>query len=371
MSRRPYALLAELTYRCPLRCPYCSNPTRYPDGTELTPDEWGRVLREAAGLGVLHVGFSGGEPLLRNDLPEIIVAASEAGLYTNLITSGIGLDAARARSLQSRGLRSVQLSFQSDEAALADEIAGVKAHERKLEAVRCIQDADLAFSMNVVLHRANMHRLEHIIALAERLGAERLELASAQYYGWALLNRPHLLPTREQVVQARRAAEAAKLRLSGRMEVLYILPDYYETRPKPCMAGWGMRFITVNSSGDVLPCPTAFSIPGMQFENVRTRSLAAIWHTSGSFNRFRGTDWMPEPCRSCDQRETDFGGCRCQAALLTGDPAATDPVCRLSPHRSIIDRVINDIAPGNSDVSSGNKWVLRTNPLRKTENVTD
>ena len=337
---RPYALLAELTYRCPLHCPYCSNPVNYPKGDELTTAEWSRVFREAAQIGVLHLGLSGGEPLSRRDLTELVRAATAEGLYTNLITSAIGLNAQRACELAEAGLNSVQISFQAHEAALGDQLAGATVHRRKLEAAGIVTEAGLALSLNVVLHRANLDHLEQIIGLAESLGAKRLELANVQYYGWALLNRDQLLPTREQVEEALLVAQAAKERLTGRMAVLYVLPDYFQDRPKPCMNGWGQRYLTVNPVGQVLPCPNAFSIPGLELENVRENSLADIWHHSTSFNRFRGTDWMPLPCRECPQREIDFGGCRCQAALLTGDPTATDPVCALSPHRQLVDRAL-------------------------------
>ena len=357
MSERPYALLAELTYRCPLHCPYCSNPTQYPDGTELSTVEWERVLKEAAGIGALHVGFSGGEPLTRSGLETLVKCARSAGLYTNLITSGVGLSQSRAKELREAGLDSVQLSLQADEAGLADTIAGARVHERKLAAAEAIREAGLPLSLNVVLHRANIERLPEIIAMAEDLRAERIELANAQYYGWALTNRAQLLPTRDQAERARKVAMDAKARLTGRMEVFYVLPDYYESRPKPCLMGWGRRYLTVNPVGDVLPCPTAFSIPGMRFENVRERSLGWIWNESESFNRFRGTEWMTEPCRSCPEREKDYGGCRCQAALLAGDAAEADPVCSLSPHREKVDAALLE-----RSLSSGGTYIYRQNP---------
>jgi pyrroloquinoline quinone biosynthesis protein E len=355
---RPYALLAELTYRCPLHCPYCSNPTQYPQGDELSSAEWGRVFQEASQLGVLHLGLSGGEPLTRTDLPEIIRSAATAELYTNLITSAVGLTEARASELVEAGLNSIQISFQAHEPILGDKIAGTKAHQLKLQAARIAVEAGLALSLNVVLHRENLGFLEQIIGLAETLGATRLELANVQYYGWAMLNRDGLLPTREQVEIAGQVARLAKERLAGKMEVLYVLPDYYQDRPKPCMQGWGRRYLTVNPVGEVLPCPNAFSIPCLHFDNVRERSLRQIWLESDSFNRFRGTDWMPLPCRECPEREIDFGGCRCQAALLVGDPAATDPVCTLSPNRKIIDQVFGEIHIKEAIPA----WALRQNP---------
>ncbi|MEP7014007.1 MAG: pyrroloquinoline quinone biosynthesis protein PqqE [Verrucomicrobiota bacterium] len=359
---RPYALLAELTYRCPLHCPYCSNPARVRNDRELAAAEWSRVIREAAALGVLQVGFSGGEPLVRQDLAELVRSAREAKLYTNLITSGIKLDETRAGELREAGLDSVQLSLQSDDVDLADEIAGARAHERKLNAAAAVRAAGISLSLNFVIHRRNIDRLPQLIELAETLGAERVELANVQFYGWAFLNREALLPTREQVERAREIATAAKARLAGKIDIFYVLPDYYETRPKPCLSGWGQRYLTVNPIGDVLPCPTASSaIPDMRFENVRAHPLDWIWRESESFNRFRGTEWMPEPCRSCPQKEIDFGGCRCQAALLTGNAANTDPVCTLTPNRARVDEVLRTIERLNGD--SGD-WKYRTNPQK-------
>ena len=371
---RPYALLAEITYRCPLHCPYCSNPVAaslreaprrpqadgYSNG-ELTTEEWKRVIREAAALGVLQIGFSGGEPLARRDLAELTRGAREASLYTNLITSGIGLDDDRVLALRDAGLDSIQLSFQSDESTQADEIAGTHAHERKLDVAAKIRAAGILLSLNFVIHRRNIDRLPQMIELAEALGAERVELANVQFYGWAFRNRAALLPTREQVERARDIAIAAKARLAGRIEIFYVLPDYYETRPKPCLNGWGRRYLTVNPIGDVLPCPTASSaIPDLRFENVRTRDLDWIWRESESFNRFRGTEWMAEPCRSCPQKEIDFGGCRCQAALLTGNAAATDPVCEFSPNRGRVDAVLREV---HSSINKARDWKYRVNPL--------
>ena len=377
---RPYALLAEITYRCPLHCPYCSNPVtvesavpcgEQPKATalrtahatannELTTEEWKRVIREAAALGVLQIGLSGGEPLARHDLAELIRSAREAKLYTNLITSGIGLDDERVSLLRDAGLDSIQLSFQSDESNLADEIAGARAHARKLEVAAKIREAGIPLSLNFVIHRRNINRLPQMIELAETLGAERVELANVQFYGWAFRNREALLPTREQVDRARDIATAAKARLERKIDIFYVLPDYHETRPKPCLNGWGQRYLTVNPTGDVLPCPTAASaIPDLHFENVRTRDLNWIWRESESFNRFRGTEWMPDPCRSCPQKEIDFGGCRCQAALLTGNAADTDPVCEFSPKRTVVDGILDRTS---SSSENGHDWMYRQSP---------
>jgi len=359
---RALGLLAELTYRCPLHCPYCSNPTEFSQvEAELTAAEWERVLGEAGELGVLHVHFSGGEPLLRPDLPELVRAARTAGLYTNLVTSGVGLTPARGERLRDAGLDSVQISFQADEAGAADAVAGVAAHAQKLAAARLVGELGWPLTLNVVLHRGNIDRIEALVALAEELGAQRLELANTQYYGWALRNRASLLPSRTQAEEARAAATAAAERLRGRMQIVYVLPDYLGDRPKPCMNGWGQRHLTVNPVGDVLPCPTAGVIAGLRFENVRRRPLRWIWEESDAFNRFRGTSWMPEPCRGCPERERDFAGCRCQAALLTGDAANTDPACGLSPYHETV-AAQAERASTRLELDLSRAWSWRRNP---------
>lgn len=368
---RPLLLLAELTHRCPLHCPYCSNPPAGPGGGELSTREWARVLGEAARLGVLHVGFSGGEPLQRADLAELVAAARAGGLYSNLITSAIGLDRPRAQELKAAGLDSVQISFQSDQHALADRIAGANAHARKLEAARLVRELGFPLTVNVVLHRGNIERLAQLVSLAENLGAERLELAHTQYYGWAFRNRAALLPTRAQIAQAAQVVTAARERLAGQLEILFVMPDYYSERPKPCMNGWGQRFLTVNPAGDVLPCPTAGEIKGLRFDNVRTQPLSWIWSESEAFNRFRGTEWMPLPCRDCQFRDVDFGGCRCQAALITGRAEVTDPACSLSPYRAELTRFVESIpGPGSETwpAEAGDVHVtLRRNPPESIE----
>ena len=333
---RPYALLAELTHSCPLQCVYCSNPVDLvPAIAELPTESWLRVINQAASLGVLQIHLSGGEPLARSDLPSLVRAARLAGTYTNLITSGIGMTPRRAEALRAAGLDSVQLSFQGDTAE-GDSVAGISAHESKLAAAKLVRSLAWPLTVNVVLHRQNIDRVGAIIAFAEELDAQKIELAHTQYYGWAFANRARLLPTREQAEQAGRIAAAAAERLRGQIEVTYVLPDYLGERPKPCMHGWGRRSLTVDPRGQVLPCPTAGSIPGMLFDNVVDHSLEWIWRESESFNRYRGYEWMSEPCRSCDLREIDFGGCRCQAALLTGNAANTDPACSLSPYRETL-----------------------------------
>lgn len=353
---RPYGLLAELTHRCPLSCPYCSNPRELAARhDELPPEIWERVLGEAARVGVVQVGFSGGEPLLYGGLDRLVARARAEGLYSNLITSGVGLTVERARALRSQGLDAVQISFQADEPTLADEVAGARVHGMKLAAAAAVVEAGLPLGLNVVLHARNIDRLDAIIRMAESLGAMRLELANVQFYGWAFANRRALLPTRAQVERAEQTARAHAARLGPRLPLVYVLPDYHERRPKPCLHGWGAQAITVNPRGDVLPCQAAAdAIPGLAFENVRTRDLAWIWRESAAFNRFRGFDWMPEPCRSCPDRKRDFGGCRCQAALFTGDAARTDPVCEFSPDRPLVDRALEE--------ASAKAWIYRGEP---------
>lgn len=342
----PLALLAELSHRCPLRCPYCSNPLELERaGAELDTATWQRVLSEAARLGILQVHFSGGEPLVRRDLAEIVAHASEVGLYGNLITSGVLLDEPRLAELVAAGLEHVQLSFQDTEAASADRIAGLaKAHEKKLAVAAMVRAAGLPLTVNAVMHRQNLERLPQMIELALALGAGRLEVAHVQYYGWALANRRALLPSYAQLERATAVVEAARARLKGVLAIDYVVPDYYARRPKACMGGWGRQFLNISPAGKVLPCHAAESLPGFEFPSVKDLSLGDIWYGSAAFNRFRGTSWMPEPCRSCDRREIDWGGCRCQAFALTGDASRTDPACALAPDRAALDQAREDAA---------------------------
>ncbi|GAA2373317.1 pyrroloquinoline quinone biosynthesis protein PqqE [Dactylosporangium salmoneum] len=336
----PLGLLAELTYRCPLHCTYCSNPVElsaYRD--ELGTADWLRVLDEARDLGVLQVHFSGGEPMLRPDLVDLVAHARTLGMYSNLVTSGIPLSEARLAALAGAGLEHLQLSIQDAEPAAADEVAGMPAHDRKLAVARQARAYGLPLTVNVVLHRANVGRLLAIAELAVGLGADRLELAHTQFYGWGLRNRAALMPTPEQVATAQRDAETAHARYGDALELVYVAADYHADRPKPCMSGWGARQLVVAPNGDALPCLAAAQLPDLGIENVRARPLGDIWYSSPSFNRFRGTGWMPDPCRSCALREIDFGGCRCQAYQVTGDPAATDPACGLSPHHERLTRI--------------------------------
>ncbi len=339
----PYAVLCELTHRCPLQCPYCSNPIELERASrELDTGTWQRVLSEAVDMGILQAHFSGGEPTVRKDLEELVRHASGAGLYTNLITSGVLLTRNRLDRLRDAGLDHVQVSFQDTEAADADRIAGFRGHAKKQEAARMVRAADLPLTVNAVMHRQNLHHLEAMIAMAVELDAERLEVAQVQYYGWALRNRQAFLPTRDQLDEATRIVEAARSRLQGVLAIDYVVPDYYARRPKACMGGWGRRFLNITPAGKVLPCHAAETLDFLDFENVTERPLNWIWEHSDAFNRFRGTDWMPEPCRSCERREIDWGGCRCQAFALTGDPDTTDPACEFAPRREVLEMPIGE-----------------------------
>ncbi len=336
-DERLYTLIAELTYLCPLRCVYCSNPTdlaAHPDRMSLA--DWLRVFEQAAKLGALALNLSGGEPLLRRDLEELIAGAHALDFYSNLITSGLPLSRERLVRLKAAGLDSVQVSIQDSVASESERIAGRESFAQKLAVARWVKELELPLTLNVVLHRHNLGRVAEIIALAESLHVDRLELANTQYLAWALENRSALLPTREQLDAAREIAKAAKARLTGKMEILFVLPDYYSDRPKACMNGWGKRSMLVTPDGLALPCHLAHTLPGLSFDNVKERSLEEIWHHSSAFTAFRGQAWMQEPCKSCERREIDFGGCRCQAFHLTGDAAATDPACSLSPKHALI-----------------------------------
>jgi pyrroloquinoline quinone biosynthesis protein E len=347
----PFGLLAELTYRCPLACAYCSNPVDMAGyGDELTTAEWRKVIVEANELGVLQLHLSGGEPLLRRDLVELAGTARDLGMYTNLVTSALGLSRRRAEELRAAGVDHVQISIQADEPAISDEIAGTPSFGRKVEACALVKELGWPLTLNVVLHRQNIDRVGAVLALAEELGADRIELANTQYYGWAWRNRDALLPSRAQLEQAEEVVSAARKRLKGRMEVIYVLPDYYSRYPKPCMGGWAHHQLTVAPNGDVFPCPAAQMLP-LPRASVRTDPLSRIWTGSPLFQAFRGTEWMSDPCRSCDRRELDFGGCRCQAFLLTGDAARTDPVCHLSPDHGIVEAAVQAANEGPRELT--------------------
>ena len=337
----PLGLLAELTHRCPLGCPYCSNPLVLDKrDDELDAATWSRVFREASALGVLQVHLSGGEPAARRDLPEIVKAAREAGLYSNLITSAVGLTPQTLGVLADVGLDHVQISIQDSDEPSADHIAGYKgASARKRALAGEVVKLGLLLTINMVVHRANIGRIEPMVDLALSLGASRVEIAHVQYYGWALKNRAALMPSREQVDAAVRQVELLRQKHHGRIVIDAVVPDYYARFPKPCVGGWGRRSLNVTPVGRVLPCHAAEVIPGLEFWNVREHSLADIWRASPAFSAFRGTDWMQEPCKSCERREQDFGGCRCQAFLITGDARAADPVCHLSPHHALVEQL--------------------------------
>ncbi len=340
----PLALIAELTHRCPLHCVYCSNPLELQArSTELSTEEWSRVFQEAAALGVLQADFTGGEPLARPDILELIRAARTAGLYVNLITSGLPLDESRLEALVAAGLDHFQLSFQGAREEIAQEISGTKAHPQKLRVLEWLKRHRLAVTLNFVIHRRNIDQLPAMLALAESSSASRVEFANVQYYGWAFANRDSLLPTREQLMQSIDFLKKSQERLAGKIRVEYVVPDYYAKYPKPCMGGWGRKLMLITPNGDALPCHAARVIPGLSFENVKNRGLSEIWNSSDAFQKFRGEAWMQEPCKTCDRRALDFGGCRCQALLLAADATATDPVCSLSPQRSKVDAILNEI----------------------------
>lgn len=333
----PLWLLAELTYACPLQCPYCSNPldfARIKD--ELDTDTWIRVLREARELGAAQLGFSGGEPLVRSDLEVLVEEGRRLGYYTNLITSGVGMDAERVRRLRDVGLDHIQLSVQASNRELNDRIAGTGSFEHKIAMAREVKANGFPMVLNFVVHRDNIDYMQDMLDLAIELEADYVELANTQYYGWALVNRDRLLPTREQIARAQSVAEDYQQRHGDGMKIYYVIPDYYENRPKACMNGWGKVFLSIAPDGTALPCQAARDLPGIDYPNVRDRDVGWIWHESPAFDRFRGEAWMKEPCRSCPERSKDYGGCRCQAYLLTGDPANADPVCDKSSHHDVV-----------------------------------
>ncbi len=337
ISGKPLWLLAELTYRCPLQCPYCSNPldiARYQQ--ELETDDWLRVLREARELGAMQLGFSGGEPLVRRDLETLIAEARRLGYYSNLITSGVGMDVERVARFKESGLDHIQISFQASDEELNNLLGGTASFRHKVEMARAVKAQGYPMVLNIVLHRRNIDQIEDIIRMTIELEADYVELASTQYYGWSRVNVDALLPTRAQLARAEAIAHDYQARMKDRMKIIYVVPDYFENRPKACMNGWGAVFLTIAPDGSALPCHAASSLPGLSFPNVRDHSVREIWYDSEAFNHFRGFDWMPEPCRSCPEKTRDFGGCRCQAYMLTGDATATDPVCDKSPHHGAL-----------------------------------
>jgi pyrroloquinoline quinone biosynthesis protein E len=357
----PVGILAELTHRCPLACPYCSNPVELDtrDG-ELDTETWKRVFSEAAAVGVLHAHLSGGEPASRRDLVEIVKHCHDVGLYTNLITSGVGISEARMRELADAGLDHVQLSIQDAEAESADRIGGYKGgFARKMDVAKWVNEAGIPLTVNAVIHRANIARAGRMVEFAVELGARRVEIAHTQYYAWAYLNRKALMPSREQVEKAVAEVEAMRKAYAGKIVIDHVAPDYYAKYPKACMGGWAKRTLNVTPHGKVLPCHAAETIPGLEFWNVRDHSLADIWFNAPAFNAYRGDDWMLEPCRSCPRKHQDYGGCRCQAMALTGDPRNADPICHLSPHHDKVAAIAATFEEVDANVPAGD-YVYRT-----------
>jgi pyrroloquinoline quinone biosynthesis protein E len=356
----PFWLLAELTYRCPLHCVFCYNPVNYARiRNELTTDEWIRVMREARAMGAAQLGFSGGEPLLRDDLEELVTEGHRLGYYTNLITSGVGLNEQRITALKTAGLDHIQLSFQDSTQEMNDFLSSTKTFDLKKKVADLIKRHDYPMVMNVVLHRYNLPHVDKIIDMALALGAEYLELANTQYYGWAMVNRDHLMPTREQLVQAEAVVNRYREKIGKQCKLLFVVPDYFEERPKACMNGWGSVFLDIAPDGAALPCHNARQLPGLEIPNVKTRSVREIWHDSQAFNAFRGDHWMQEPCRSCPEKTKDFGGCRCQAYMLTGDARAADPVCSKSPHHAKVQAIVQR-ADSPSAAAAGHPLLFRT-----------
>lgn len=329
----PLWFLAELTYRCPLQCPYCSNPleiAKYND--ELSTEDWLRAMRQARKMGATQLGFSGGEPLVRQDLEELITEARKLGYYSNLITSGVGMDEARVKAFKKAGLDHIQISFQASNKELNNFIGGTKSFQHKYEMARIVKQYEYPMVLNIVLHRKNIDQIRDILDMTIELKADYVELASTQYYGWSRINVDQLLPTKEQLKNAEIIAKEYQEKMKNKCKIIYVIPDYFENRPKKCMNGWGNIFLTIAPDGSALPCHAAAQLPGLTFPNVREQSIDWIWNESPAFNEFRGTEWMKEPCRSCPEKEKDLGGCRCQAYMLTGDARNADPVCDKSYH---------------------------------------
>ncbi len=370
----PLALVAELTHRCPLHCVYCSNPLELQSrANELSTEVWSRVFKEAAAAGVLQADFTGGEPLARPDIVDLVRNARSAGLYVSLITSGLPLDEAKLETLVQAGLDHFQLSFQGAREETANDISGTKSHQHKLRVLQWLKRYRIGLTLNFVIHRRNIDELEEMLAIVHDSGAGCVEFASVQYYGWAFANRDNLLPTRQQLDRCVELLHRAEEQLRGKTRVVFVVPDYYAKFPKPCVGGWGRKLMLITPSGDALPCHAAPVIPGLKFENVKNRGLREIWEHSEAFQKFRGEDWMQEPCKSCDRRAQDFGGCRCQAMLLTGDASATDPVCSLAPQRPKVDAILAKIneprsaglrlAPTDANRLTKPVWLYRPNPM--------
>ncbi len=366
MISPPQALIAEITHRCPMHCVYCSNPLEMQSReSELSTDEWKNIIHDAAALGCWHLHLTGGEPLSRNDVAALVEAGRAAGLYVNLITSGLGLTRERLQQLVTAGLDHIQLSFQDSAEVSANLFGGTRAHAHKLRAAEMIRDHRIAFTVNMVVHRGNLDRLEDLIALAEQLRADKLEIANVQYYGWAVKNRAQLLPTKAQLEKSLPIVAAARERLMGKMRIDFVLPDYYAKYPKACMGGWGRGVILVDPAGQVMPCHAASVIPGLVFENAKEKPLRWIWEGSSSFQRFRGDAWMPDLCRSCERKEIDFGGCRCQALLLAGNAEATDPTCSKSPLRQKLEQIVAQANAHIAENPGAKAWIYRIDPVAR------
>jgi pyrroloquinoline quinone biosynthesis protein E len=374
MISNPLALVAELTHRCPLHCVYCSNPLELQSrSNELSTEVWSRVFKEAAAAGVLQADFTGGEPLARPDIVDLVRNARAVGLYVSLITSGLPLDEVKLDLLVDAGLDHFQLSFQGAREETANDISGTKSHQQKLRVLQWLKHYRIGVTLNFVIHRRNIDELEEMLAIVEESGAGCVEFASVQYYGWAFANRENLLPTRQQLDRCVEVLKRAENRLSGKTRIIFVVPDYYAKYPKPCVGGWGRKLMLITPSGDALPCHAAQVIPGLSFENVKNRGLREIWDHSEAFQKFRGEGWMQEPCKTCNRRELDFGGCRCQALLLAGDASATDPVCSLSPQRPKVDAILANLNATPASAGAGlappaierltkPAWLYRPNP---------
>ena len=367
-SAGPLAIIAELTHVCPLHCVYCSNPLELNRrANELSTEDWVRVFRDAAQHGALQLDLTGGEPLVRADLAELIRAARTSGLYVNLITSGMPLDEARLDALLAAGLDHIQLSFQGAHEESANEFSGTKAHALKLRVLGWLKERRIAVTLNFVIHRRNIDQVPEMLAIAESSSSNRIEFANVQYYGWAFANRDNLLPTREQLDRSLAFLKAAQERLRGKMQIESVVPDYYAKYPKACMGGWARKLILIAPNGNALPCHAARIIPELRFDNVKNHGVIEIWQNSDAFRKFRGEEWMSEPCKSCDRRSLDFGGCRCQALLLTQDATLTDPVCQFSPQRPVVDAIlaaVNNNGPTETASASAKPaWHYRPNPV--------
>jgi pyrroloquinoline quinone biosynthesis protein E len=361
---QPLWLLAEITYRCPLHCAFCYNPTDYADHTknELNTDEWIKVLRDARKMGALQLGISGGEPLLRDDIEDIVTEANQLGYYSNLITSGVGLTEKRIDAFKAGGLDHIQLSMHDITEEISNFVTDTKTFKLKQKVAAMIKDRGYPMVLNVVIHRYNIGHIKEILEMAEKLGADYVELANTQYYGWSLINRNQLMPTKEQIDEAEKITNEFREYIGNKMKIFFVVPDYYAERPKKCMNGWGEVFMIVTANGDVLPCHSARVLPNIDFPNVKNDQLYEIWYDSSAFNKYRGDDWMKEPCRSCSEKENDLGGCRCQAYLLSGDAEGADPICTKSPHRHLIDQALED---SKNEILQAQPIIFRTDKNSK------